>query len=291
MSATDKGAGAREVTRQRERRRELDIPSSSSGSPARGGWHWAEWTCELVGTAILLLGGLSAICLDFGRGSPVARAVPSHSWRLLITGLLFAGTGSLVAVSTFGRRSGAHLNPAVTVGFWLRRHVHVHDLAGYIVAQCTGAFLGAAMVRAVWGSTATSVKLGVTQPGRGLNGIEAAGVECLMTAVLLFAIFMMVCSASRARWTPLVVWVVIAVLVWQGAPYTGTSLNPVRSLAPAALTSTFADLWAYLAGPLIGAGVAVGAFALIPRTETLTAKLYHDSSYPSTMRSLLPVGR
>ncbi len=90
-------------------------PVESRGQEPFGGWHWAEWSCELVGTAVLLIGGLSAVCLDFGPHSPTARLVPDHSARLLITGLLFAGTGSLVAVSPLGRRSGAHLNP---VGPW-----------------------------------------------------------------------------------------------------------------------------------------------------------------------------
>lgn len=255
----------------------------------RGGLHWLEWGCELAGTALVLFGGLSAICLDFGSNSTVARLVPSHSLRLLITGLLFAGTGSLVAVSPLGRRSGAHLNPAVTVAFWLRHHVHPNDLAGYVVAQCAGALVGTALVRVLWGSIALSVHVGLTEPGHGLNAPEAAAVECLMTMALVLTILVMVSSARRARWTPLVLWPVIAALVWQGAPWTGTSLNPARSLAPAIVLSSFANLWVYLVGPLSGAVAAVGVFAFLPG-ETLTAKLFHDPSYPSTMISHLLVG-
>lgn len=251
--------------------------------------HLAEWGCELVGTAILMLGGLSAICLDFGQGSPIARALPSSSLRLLLTGFLFAGTGSLVAVSPLGRCSGAHLNPAVTVAFWLRRHVKPRDLFGYVAAQCLGALSGAALVRVLWGRVAWSVHLGVTQPGRGLTPLEAAGVEALMTGVLVGAILGMVSSRATARWTPLVLWVVIAVLVWQGAPYTGTSLNPARSLGPAGVLGLFRDLWVYLVGPLCGSLLAVGVFSLVPGAETLTAKLFHDPAYPSTLRSRLPI--
>lgn len=267
---------------------ESHLAKAPAPTPAQGGWHWVEWLCELGGTATLVVGGLSAICLDFGVGSPVRPAVPSHSLRLLITGLLFAGTGSLVAVSPMGRRSGAHLNPAVTLGFWLRRHVHPHDLAGYMVFQCIGAFAGTAIVWVLWGNVARSIHLGVTQPGRGLNGWEAAGVEALMTGVLVESILLMVSSRQTARWTPLVLWVVIAVLVWQGAPYTGTSLNPARSLAPAALYPDLTNLWVYVVGPLFGAVVAVGVFDLIPRVETRTAKLFHDPRYHSTLRSDLP---
>jgi aquaporin Z len=259
------------------------------GTGARGGWHWAEWGCELAGTALLLLGGLSAICLDFAPGSPVASAIPDHSARLLITGLLFAGSGSLVAVSPLGRLSGAHLNPSVSLAFWRRGHMHAHDLAGYVAAQVAGAFAGTALVRWWWGAKARSVGLGVTEPGHGLSAAGGAGVEVLMTALLVAGILGMVSSPRTAPWTPLLVWILVAVLVWQGARWTGTSLNPARSLAPAVLAPDTANLWAYLVGPLAGALVAVAAFDAIPGLETCTAKLFHDARYPSTMATTLPV--
>jgi aquaporin Z len=254
---------------------------------AEGGWHPVEWGCELAGTALLLLGGLSAICFDFGPHSPVASAVPSHYWRLLITGILFATTGSLVTISPLGRRSGAHLNPAVTLAFWLRHHVHPHDLAGYLVSQVAGAIIGAALARQLWGSTAQSVSLGLTQPGRGLSAGEAAALEALMTAVMVGTILAMVSSKKTARWTPLVLVPVIAALVWQGAPFTGTSLNPARSLAPALVLPDLHDLWVYLVGPPLGALLAVGVFELVPSVETLTAKLFHDPRYRSTLSTRL----
>jgi aquaporin Z len=259
------------------------------GTRPQGGWHWAEWSCELVGTALLLLGGLSAVCLDFAPGSPVASAVPDHSVRLLITGVLFAGTGSLVAVSPLGRRSGAHLNPSVTLAFWRRGHMHPHDLAGYIVAQVAGAFAGTALVRWWWGAKAAALDLGTTQPGHGI-GAAAAGIEAFMTFLLVGGILVMVSSAKTAPWTPLLVWILVAVLVWQGAPWTGTSLNPARSLAPALLAPDTANLWIYFVGPLAGSLLAVAAFGAVPGLETRTAKLFHDPRYPSTMATTLPVG-
>ncbi len=238
---------------------------------------------------LLLLGGLSAVCLDFGSDSPVAKLVPGHSARLLITGLLFAGSGSLVAVSPLGRRSGAHLNPCVTLAFWRRGHVHLHDLVGYTVAQTAGALTGAVLVDWLWGGQARSVDLGLTQPGHGLSGVTATGIEALMTAVMVLVILVMVSHVRTAPLTPLAVWIVVAVLVWQGAPWTGTSLNPPRSLAPALVVSDYRDLWAYFVGPVAGSLVAVQVFNLIPGLETLTAKLFHDRRYASTMGSILPV--
>ncbi len=248
-----------------------------------------EWCCEFAGTALLLLGGLSAVCLDFSTGSPVASAIPDHSARLLVTGLLFAGTGSLVTISPLGRRSGAHLNPAVTLAFYRRGHVHEADLAGYVVAQVAGAFAGTALVKWWWGARARSVSLGATHPGHGLDAAGAACVEALMTFVLVASILLMVSSPKTAKWTPLLLWFVIAALVWQGAPFTGTSLNPARSLAPAVLAPSTGQLWVYLVGPPLGAIAAAAVIGLLPGIETLTAKLFHDHRYPSVMRSSLPV--
>ncbi len=237
-----------------------------------------------------MLGGLSAVVLDFETGSPVARLVPSHSARLLITGLLFAGCGSLITISPIGRRSGAHLNPAVTLGFWCRRHLHPFDLAGYVLSQLAGGLLGAELLRLVWGWRVESVGYGVTHPGAGVTPLAAAGIEALMTAILVLSIFLLVSSARTARFTPLVLWPLIAVLVWRGAPFTGTSLNPARSLGPAVVAGVWTDFWVYVAGPLSGSLLAVVLMAIIPR-RTLTAKLFHDPRFPTVMGSDLPQRR
>jgi len=226
------------------------------------------------------MGGLSAVTLDFGANSPVARLLPSHSLRLLLTGALFAGTGALIAISPLGRISGAHLNPAVSLAFWFSRKMHDHDVAAYVLAQCIGGVLGASVVRLAWSDSAT-VGFGVTHPGPGILPVAAAAIEAAMTAVLVLTILLFVSRMRTARWTPLAVWVVVAVLVWQGAPLTGTSLNPARSVGPAFVALNFQNLWVYLIGPPVGAAAA--AFLVMTRTRLrpVTAKLFHDPAYRS----------
>jgi aquaporin Z len=237
---------------------------------------------------ILVFVGLSAVGLDFGSGSPVASTIPSHSARLLLTGLVFAGSGALVAISPIGRRSGAHLNPSITLAFWCQRHLKLGDVAGYIAAQFAGALVATVALRLVWGNRVASVRYGVTSPGHGLGPWQAVGVEALMTAALVMTIFSFVSSARTARWTPLAVWIVVAVLVWQGAPYTGTSLSSARSFGPALVDGHWLDYWVYVVGPVGGALLAAALWRLVPRA-TLTAKLFHDSRYPSVLGSDLPV--
>lgn len=256
--------------------------------PRSRGWHWEEWACEFLGTALLVFGGLSAVVLDFMHGSPVADAIPSVSMRLLLTGALFAATGSLIAVSPIGRRSGAHLNPSVTLAFWWQRHARGRDLAGYICAQLAGGVAGATALRLVWRARADSVHFGVTAPRRHLGPWQAAGIEALMTAGLILTIFFFVSSMRTARWTPVATWAVVTVMVWRVAPMTGTSLNTARSLGPAVVAPDFAHFWVYIVGPLGGSVLSYAVWALFVHRQTLTAKMYHDDAHPSVFRTEMP---
>ena len=252
----------------------------------------AEWLAEFAGTALLVFVGVSAICLDFGPGSPVAQVLPSASARLLLTGLIFAGTGSLVAISPLGRRSGAHLNPAVTLAFWIRGHVHPNDLVGYVIAQLAGAVTGAFAVSLAWRDVAAAVRTGSTVPGSGVPPLAAVGVEAFMTAALVLTIFVLLSTARTARLAPLAVWILIAALVWQVAPVSGTSLNPARSLGPAVFGGALDVYWIYVVGPVAGASAAAGLSLLLgPRLRPLTAKLFHDPAYQSVMMTELPCKR
>jgi aquaporin Z len=176
----------------------------------------------------------------------------------------------------------------VTLAFWTQGKVHPHDVAGYIVAQLLGALAATACLKLAWGRSAEALHLGATQPGHGLGSLAAACLEAVMTASLVLMILFMTSSARTARWTPLGNWLLVAALVWRGAPYTGASLNPVRSIAPALLAPELAHLWVYLVGPLAGALLAAAVFAAFRDSHTLTAKLFHDPRYASTLGSDLP---
>ena len=129
--------------------------------------HWFEYGAELVGTAFLLFAGVSAVVVNFGVGSPLVPVVPNKSVRLLITGLLFAGSSSLVAISPLGKLIGGHINPAVTLAFWVQGKMHPFDLGGYLLGQFLGAIIGTWLVVLVCGGQAASVGDGMTVPGAG----------------------------------------------------------------------------------------------------------------------------
>jgi aquaporin Z len=98
--------------------------------------HWFEYGAELLGTAFLIFAGVSAVVFVFGTGSPLAQVLPDTSIRRLITGLLFAGCGALVAISSLGKLSGGHFNPAVSLAFWAHGEMHHFDLGGTFLANC-----------------------------------------------------------------------------------------------------------------------------------------------------------
>jgi aquaporin Z len=245
-----------------------------SPQPGHAGFHWRIWLAEAAGTGLLVLGALSAVAFVLGDDSPVDDVLSSESARLLVTGVLVGGCVSLIVVSPLGRLSGAHINPAVTLAFGVVGRVSAHDIMGYLVAQLAGALAGAYAFRRIWGSVALSVGGGVTHPT--VSTPAAIAIEAGMTALLLAMIFVFLSRKRLMRWTPIMLWAVVGALVWQGSPYTGTSLNPARSAGPAVAFSDLADLWLYLLAPALGA-LAIAAVwrRRHPSTHPKTAKLFH----------------
>ena len=252
----------------------------------QGWWkqlHWFEYGAELLGTAFLLFAGVSAIVFDFGTGSQLAVILPDRSARLLITGLLFAGSGSLVAISPLGKLSGAHINPCVTLAFWAHGKMRSFDLFGYVLGQFLGAVIGTSLLALVWRGQAASVNYGMTIPGAGFPLWVVFLAEMSLTCLLVFSIFLFVSSHRLMRWTPLMVWILVAMMVWLEAPISGTSLNPARSFGPALIAGIWHNQWLYYVAPPLGALVAVGVFRLlvVGTRDVLTGKLFHVPHYRS----------
>ena len=254
-----------------------------------GGWHLVEWLCELAGTFFQLFVGLMVVVALESPLSPLNEAIPQQWLRLVLIGLELGLLATLVAVSPLGRRSGAHLNPAVTIGSWARGQTHFHDLIGFVAAQCVGAVLAAAAVVAVTGSWAEAVGFARTEPRPGLPPWTTLGIEVALTFGLVFVILLMVSSPKTARWTPLGATVALMVLIPVGGPPTGASMNPARTLGPDVVSATFPSLWIYIVGPALGALLAAAAFPLFASgRRVLTAKLFHDERHPSVHGSRLP---
>jgi aquaporin Z len=237
---------------------------------------WGPLLSELVGTAFLIAVGVSVVIIDFGLGGPVAPLLPNAGIRRLITGFLFGTTGALITLSPVGKESGAHINPVVTLAFWLRGKLRGRHAIGYVLAQLIGCILGAVPLL-VWGQMGISIEFGATLPGSDYGAGAAVLGEVAATFLLITGIFLFIGHKRLRPFTPLLFPFLYAVMVYLEAPISGTSTNPARSLGPAIISGDWRDWWVYWVGPLLGTLLAVGMFKhpWLARFEVEVAKLYH----------------
>ena len=246
---------------------------------------WRLFMSEMIGTGLLLLSGLSLVIFMFGKGSPIIRVFLNEGPRRQITGFIFGTFGALISLSRVGKESGAHINPVVTLAFFLLGKLDARTAGVYVLGQLTGAVLGCLPLLA-WGSMGRSVAFGATLPGQTyplrmvLMG-EIVTTFCLITMLCIFIGF-----RQLRKFTPAMIPVLYAIMSYYEAPISGTSTNPARSLGPALISGQWYGWWIYWVGPVIGMLLAVLACnALALKVEV--AKLYHfDSDHDRLFRRM-----
>lgn len=206
---------------------------------------WRRLFAEFFGTFLLVLTGAGA-----AAAAELSHGAVSRSAAEIAPGL------TVIAIVLFmGAVSGAHLNPAVSVAFALRKDFPWRRVPGYLLAQLGGAVVACLFVWAVLGKHGA---LGATEPGSGVRGWQALLIEMVLTVGLVSTILG---TASRAQnigaLSALGVGSYIALAgLWAG-PISGASMNPARSFGPDLVLLDFANYWVYVFGPLAGAAVAV----------------------------------
>lgn len=203
---------------------------------------------ELLGTYALVTTGCGAIIVNELSGAL------SHVGVALTFGLVVT-----VMIAATGHISGAHFNPAVTIGFALIRRFRWTDVPAYIGAQLLGASLGALTLRLLFG---LSSNLGATFPRAGF--VQSLGMEILMTAGLMFVITAVATDPRvPTPLTALAMGATVAIGALWGGPISGASMNPARSFGPALVAGARADQWIYWLGPLLGAGLGAMVYQTI----------------------------
>lgn len=199
-----------------------------------------KYLAEAVGTFCLVFAGTAAIVCDQATGGRVTG---------LGIGLVF-GLAVMAMVYSVGHLSGAHLNPAVTLGFFAVGRMPWAEVPGYLAAQAAGALAGSAGVKLVF--LESSGRLGMTLPSGTLG--QAFVMELILTFILMFVI-MGVATDDRAQGSMagLAIGATIAFEAILGGPVSGASMNPFRSLAPALLCGSLEGQWIYLVAPALGA--------------------------------------
>jgi aquaporin Z len=246
---------------------------------------WRLFLCELGGTAVLVLVGLSVVIGMFGTGSPMTQLIPSEGLRQLITGFLFGATGASIALSLVGKESGAHINPAVTMVFWLFRKLDGRIAVIYVLGQLAGGIIGALPLLA-FGARGRSVAFGATVPGAGYSTLAVLLGEIVTTFTMVSLLCVFIGFRRLRPFTPGIFPPLYAIMVYLEASISGTSTNPARSLGPALISGQWQGGWIYWVGPLLGAFLASLACSLLAKRITVAKLYYFDTDRDGLFRRM-----
>jgi len=242
--------------------------------------HWPEYLIEAAGLGLFMVSACLFATLLEHPSSPVRQTLMNAMLRRIPMGLAMGLTAVAIVYSRWGQRSGAHLNPAVTLTFWRLGKVKAWDALLYVAAQFVGAIVGVGLAVAVLGPRLAdpAVSYAATVPGTG-GAVVAFGAELLMTFVLMTVILTVTNRPGLNRFTGLFAGMLVASYIVFEAPVSGMSLNPARTLGSAVHAHVWTALWVYFTAPLLGMLAAAQLYvATRGLPAVLCAKLHHENS-------------
>jgi aquaporin Z len=237
--------------------------------------HWREYLIEAWALGVFMIAAGAVTTLLEYPGSSTHAALPDPNLRRLLAGLAMGLTAIALIYSPWGKRSGAHMNPAVTLAFLSLGRMRRWDAVFFIVAQFIGGTLGVLLVLAVLGPAfaAPPVNYAATVPGPSGQAI-AFIAELTISAGMMGMILAVSGSRRAAPLTGVVAGCLVASYIILEAPLSGMSMNPARSFASTAPGLMWRSLWIYFTAPV--AGMLAGAqLYRLTRNRVACAKLVH----------------
>jgi MIP family channel proteins len=208
------------------------------------------YVAEFLGTYALVFAGPGAAAVDAASDGQVGQVGIGLSFGFAVMAMIFA----------FGHISGAHINPAVSLAFFVARRIPLRQLAGYVTGQLAGAALAGVTIVAIVG---TAGDAGASVPS--INGVGAAFLSELVLTFFLVLLVLIVATDSRAQGSLAAIavggYVAMAATGW--GPIAGASMNPARSFGPALAANAWASHWIYWLAPGTGALLALAAYELL----------------------------
>lgn len=248
--------------------------------------HWPEYLIEAFSLGVFMISAGGFAALIWAPGSPLAGHLGSALAERALMGLAMGATAVALIYSPWGQRSGAHMNPAVTLTFLRLGKIAPWDALFYILAQLTGGVAGLLAARQLIGSSLASPPVAwvTTLPGAAGQGV-AFVAELAMTALLMLVVLVLSNSARWARFTGLAAGALVMLFITFEAPLSGMSLNPARTFASALPSGEWSGFWLYVVAPITGMGLAA-EFYVRRRglARVVCAKLHHTERHTCIFR-------
>ncbi len=251
-------------------------------STRAGRWpfHLPEYLIEAAALGIFMVSAAGFTVLLFHPASPIVSLLPGEGLRRLLMGIAMGATLVALIYSPWGKRSGAHMNPAFTLAFYRLGKVHPRDAVWYMVFQFIGGFVGIALAALLLGASVAhpAVNYVVTVPGPA-----GAWTAFVAELVISFGLMLLVLTTTNhPRWSAYTGWcagALVALYIFLESPISGMSMNPARTLGPDLEAGTWNALWVYFAAPVLGMLLATEAYTRWRGVAAVfCAKLQHDTT-------------
>jgi aquaporin Z len=223
--------------------------------------HWPEYLMEGAALGLFMISACTfGVLLDHPSG-PLHQLISSPFLRRTIAGIAMGFTAIAIICSPFGKRSGAHMNPAVTLSFLSLGKIRSWDAAFYVAAQFAGGIAGVRLAKAVLSPALadSAVNYVATVPGRW--GVAAAFWAELFISFLMLSVVLRFSNSKRlSKLTPFVAGALVATYITVEAPFSGMSMNPARTFGSAVAAQQWTALWIYFMAPFVGMLAAAQLF-------------------------------
>ncbi len=242
--------------------------------------HWPEYAIEGAGLGLFMLSACAFVALIEHPVSPVVAFVGDGMARRSLIGLAMGATAIALIYSPWGKQSGAHLNPAVTLTFYRLGKIEPQDAAFYVVAQFLGAIAGMALATLLLGRrllSDPSVSYVATIPGPS-GSIAAFAAEGLISFGLMMTVLALSNHRAFNRLTGVAAGLLVALYITVEAPISGMSMNPARTFGSALAANSWTSIWIYFVAPLAGMLAAAEVYVRTKgKSAVLCCKLHHDN--------------
>ena len=255
----------------------VSLPAQSLRALKR---HWPEYLIEAAGLSVFMISACAFATLLFHPASPAPKIVANPFLQRMLMGAAMGLTAVAIIYSPWGKRSGAHINPAVTLTFYRLGKVEGWDALLYMLAQFAGGILGVLISIFFLGNLLAdpSVNYVTTVPGE--NGLAVAFMaEAFISFILMMTVLVVSNTKRAAHLTGLAAGALVFIYISFESPLSGMSMNPARTVASAAPAHLWTALWLYFTAPPAGMFLAAELYSRVKgRSAVACAKLHHRNN-------------